>query len=369
MPSESDDTVLSRASDSGWFKSSLIAKILARPYPHAIPTVVLASLVPVYYVIGALTPGGTLFVPEVSLDRSVLLQPEWMLVYGSIYVFAFLPVFVVRQEKLRRRAVLAYLAVVIVAYVGFVMYPTEAPRPARVIGEGFFAWSLALIYEFDIKRRTPGHVKIERRRTGPGGQKITQINKDYTVRGVYTSTSANARMGATETLMGDKGTIELSELDARVFFEPAIQQEIAAKKKAQRKAMSAAQQAKAVATLDSYIPPEAFREGLPLEVYDMIQLQAVADPKERFFALKNYVDTIQFNAFTDHIMNGGVPKSNQLAGLHTAISGIKGLEAIRQGGGMLEIDPALYEFDFETPEIYGYEFWDGPVPGQDSKTT
>jgi membrane-associated phospholipid phosphatase len=33
--------------------------------------------------------------------------------------------------------------------VGFLLYPTAAPRPAEVPGDGFAAWSLRLAYELD----------------------------------------------------------------------------------------------------------------------------------------------------------------------------------------------------------------------------
>jgi membrane-associated phospholipid phosphatase len=56
---------------------------------------------------------------------------------------------VVRDEQLFRRAMKAYLTVLTIAYVGFVAYPTVAPRPAVIVGDGFAAWSLRLQYELD----------------------------------------------------------------------------------------------------------------------------------------------------------------------------------------------------------------------------
>lgn len=110
----------------------------------------LVSLVPLYFVIGNLTQGWSTYAPEVALDRALSLQPTWMLVYGSLYVFVvLLPLLVVRQQELFRRAMQAYLMVMIVSYVGFVLYPTAAPRPAQVLGDGFSAWSLRLAYSLD----------------------------------------------------------------------------------------------------------------------------------------------------------------------------------------------------------------------------
>lgn len=110
----------------------------------------LVSLAPLYFVIGALTQGRSTHTPEIALDRALSLQPAWMLVYGSLYVFAvLLPLLVVRQQALLRRAMQAYLMVMIVSYVGFVLYPTAAPRPAHVFGDGFSAWTVRLVYSLD----------------------------------------------------------------------------------------------------------------------------------------------------------------------------------------------------------------------------
>src|SRR5258708_1576110 len=110
----------------------------------------LVSLAPLYFVIGELTRGRAIHAPEIALDRAWPLQPGWMLVYGSLYLFiVVLPLMVVRQRELLRRAMLAFLTVMIVSYVGFLLYPTAAPRPAHVFGDGFSAWSLRRTYSVD----------------------------------------------------------------------------------------------------------------------------------------------------------------------------------------------------------------------------
>jgi membrane-associated phospholipid phosphatase len=110
----------------------------------------LVSLAPVYFVVGELTRGRPTYMPFIALDHAVPLQPAWMLVYGSLSAFVmFLPLLVVRDRELGRRAMQAYLSVMIVGYAGFVLYPTTAPRPTYVGGGGFFAWSLRLAYSID----------------------------------------------------------------------------------------------------------------------------------------------------------------------------------------------------------------------------
>ncbi len=111
----------------------------------------LVSLVPLYFVIGGMTAGRATHAPSVFLDTLIPVEPAWMLVYGSLYVFVvLLPFLVVRQRDLGRRALLAYLTVVIVSYAGFLLYPVAGPRPAQVPGEGFLPWTLRLAYALDI---------------------------------------------------------------------------------------------------------------------------------------------------------------------------------------------------------------------------
>lgn len=78
------------------------------------------------------------------------LVPGWALIYGGLYAFLILlPIFVVRQDEQIRRTVSAYLLIWITAYVFFIVYPTAAPRPSSVIGDGFAVWSLRNLYGAD----------------------------------------------------------------------------------------------------------------------------------------------------------------------------------------------------------------------------
>jgi membrane-associated phospholipid phosphatase len=129
---------------------SLVAQALNRPYPVTPSMVLLVLLVPCYIFIAEMMPERTLHSPEVALDRALPLEPAWALVYGSLYAFLILlPVFVVRQPEQIRRAVLAYLTVWITAYVCFFIYPTQAPRPVEVVGQGFVTWGLRFLYSAD----------------------------------------------------------------------------------------------------------------------------------------------------------------------------------------------------------------------------
>lgn len=117
---------------------------------HTVLASALVSLAPLYFVIGELTRDRPTDTPEIALDRILPVQPAWMIVYGSLYVFVvMLPFLVVRDRDLGRRAMQAYLTVMMVSYLGFLLYPTLAPRPAQFIGDGFSAWTLRLVYSID----------------------------------------------------------------------------------------------------------------------------------------------------------------------------------------------------------------------------
>ena len=111
----------------------------------------LVSLAPMYFVIAILTRDRPTFAPEIPLDRAIGVEPAWMLVYGSLYVFVVvLPLLVVREQGLIRRAMQSYLFVMIVSYAGFLLYPTAAPRLGDAVpDDGFAAWTLRLMYSID----------------------------------------------------------------------------------------------------------------------------------------------------------------------------------------------------------------------------
>lgn len=131
----------------GW---GTLVSALRRPYPVTFPMVALMLLVPAYIFIGEYVETGNLHRPELAFDRALPLIPFWGLVYGALYFFLIvLPVLVVRQEEHIRRMFWAYLAVWLFAYAVFLAYPTAAPRPARVVGEGFAVWGLRALYGAD----------------------------------------------------------------------------------------------------------------------------------------------------------------------------------------------------------------------------
>jgi membrane-associated phospholipid phosphatase len=112
--------------------------------------ILLVSLVPFYLVIAGRARGSAVHAPELALDRLLPLAPVWALIYGVLYAFLIvLPVFVVQQNEMIRRTVWAYITVWSVAYTCFLLYPTIAPRPDTITGDGFAVWGLQFLYDAD----------------------------------------------------------------------------------------------------------------------------------------------------------------------------------------------------------------------------
>lgn len=218
--------------------------------------------------------------------------------------------------------------------------------PSRVFGTGGIDYwrdgrevpdNVALVYEYDLKPGDVGFQAIARRTRY---QKRSRINRPYTVRVTYTSTTSTGKLGASELIQGDRGSFELTEKDCFIFGEPAIKLEEEQKKQA----MTAKKAAAAITSGKSLgLPNDAYKNGYAIEVFN-----------------DKSTDQLQFEAFGSDVMNGGTPKANEMVGLYAAISGLSGLQAIREGGTVVTIDPAWYTFDFETPDPYRFENWDGP---------
>jgi membrane-associated phospholipid phosphatase len=112
--------------------------------------VLLAALVPAYVFIPGLRAVQTWHVPELPLDRRIPVWPVWSLVYGAFYLYLILlPVLVIRDAAHIRRTLFAYIFVWVASYGVFLLYPTSAPRPAHVAGQGFAAWGLRVLYDAD----------------------------------------------------------------------------------------------------------------------------------------------------------------------------------------------------------------------------
>ena len=146
-----DPEALAPAKPAG-FEWRVVRELMTRPQPVTIPMVVLFSLIPFYLVIGQFVAQAPAHVPQVALDRALPLVPAWSLVYGSLFLAAILPVFVIHQQEHVHRTILAFIFAWLAAFACFILYPTVTSRPPmKTLGDGFFDWTLRVIYSSDVR--------------------------------------------------------------------------------------------------------------------------------------------------------------------------------------------------------------------------
>ncbi|MBX3178177.1 MAG: Gfo/Idh/MocA family oxidoreductase [Candidatus Hydrogenedentes bacterium] len=207
--------------------------------------------------------------------------------------------------------------------------------------------NISVLYDYNISRSRGTFVSIDGRNEY---QNVFEINKPYTVRCFYSCILANAKKGASEMIMGDKGAIEMTE-DRGCWFtqEPwakplteeqkeEIRQRLEAFNEA-TKDMSA--QEKEAYKLTNAITRLESNEGNAGELFAAEGSETTADVH-------------QFRAFTHHIKNGGRPRTNEMVGLGSTIVSMAAVKAIRDGV-TVDIDPAWFEFDFDEPSAIEYD--------------
>ena len=191
--------------------------------------------------------------------------------------------------------------------------------------------NILLSFEYEQNPGDPGFIPIDQRSKL---QKLNLINRGYQVRFVYSSILANAKRGASELIQGDKGTIELSEDKCWMFGEDYTS--------VSEENLSAEELANKTGSGGTRNPTsEELKAGVEL----------LGD-----VALKT-PDVYQFRAFAECIKNGTVPRSNQMVGFTTALTAIYAVQSKKEGK-VVDIDPAVYTFDFETPSFHEYDSWD-----------
>ena len=214
--------------------------------------------------------------------------------------------------------------------------------------------NIGMLYEYDIKRSMPGFHAMKPRTML---MDETSANRNYTVRFLYSSMLSCGKRGCTELIQGDYGSVELSEEKCRYFPEQWVVAEENAKKKAgeEAKRRAAGDGAPESAPVKELSAEELAKKTTSGNTRDEFTDKAVTEGIEM---LKDNVlkspDTYQFEAFVDCIRNGGVPRNNQMVGYTTALTALAAMQAAREGR-VVQIDPAWYAFDFETPSFHDYD--------------
>ncbi len=225
--------------------------------------------------------------------------------------------------------------------------------PSRVYAEGGLDYwrdgravddNLVAVFKYDLKPGVPGFRAIKPR---TALMDKTSANRPYSVRFVNSILLDNHKLGCSEVVYGDEGTLELTESACRWYLE----EEAAVENK--RKALGKWEQSMKKRGMQNTV------EWIGLQTW------ATADPWGLEFSktgldvliacneLKT-PDTYQFGAFADCIQNGGVPRSNQMVGYTAALTAIAARMS-RDSGGPVDIDPAWHTFDFEVPSFHDYD--------------
>ena len=214
--------------------------------------------------------------------------------------------------------------------------------------------NIVMVYEYDMTRDKPGFAMIPPRNDK---QKRSQINRDYKVRLTYSSICANAYKSYGEHIQGDRGSVLLTEQHGCTYYpEPAAKEDW--NKVDEKTAANAQKEAEGIVSGKS----RDFKDG---DYRDGVKIR-VLDDRGVEFTQATQVDRMQFAAFAKDLRAGTTPKSNEMVGLMTAVSGFSALEAMEKGC-TVEIDPALYAFDFETPDPFRFDFFEEPEKTEEEK--
>jgi predicted dehydrogenase len=224
--------------------------------------------------------------------------------------------------------------------------------------------NLSAVFDYVIKKGSAGFTPIDCRSEF---QDLFQLMKTYTVRCNYSYSLTSTRLGVYDHIMGDQAALALSPSEpcrftrepwTGIWTEPRLnytqeeQEAITKRYKALIADMSSEEVLKIRFTRGSSFngPPEFAPHRRPLEG-DFAALGS-----------EESAEVHQFRAFAEHIRNGGTPRANVMVGLAAVIAG----ESARRSYETrqpVDIDPALMEFDFETPSISLYDTNAAPIPG------
>jgi predicted dehydrogenase len=212
--------------------------------------------------------------------------------------------------------------------------------PKRVVGMGGQDYwrdgreiddNINVVYDYEVSTQSRAHFAVNARNAF---QDKVKVNDTYNVRLCYSNVTANAQKGCSELIQGDKGTIQLSETGGSLFEEATASVKWGGG--GSTSAASAEEAAKIITSGGTLtLSNKAVTAGEPIEINN-----------------NRSVDQLQFIRWANDIANakkGAMPKANQYVGLRATIMALSGYEAIAENK-VVEIDPALYTFDFETPD-------------------
>jgi membrane-associated phospholipid phosphatase len=86
--------------------------------------------------------------PALAWEQNVPLQPEFVLIYLTIYPTFLLPFVFIHQKDFFRLFSFAYITVMCICYFVYLLYPVSIDRPDLVV-DSFSTWVLGIVYGAD----------------------------------------------------------------------------------------------------------------------------------------------------------------------------------------------------------------------------
>jgi predicted dehydrogenase len=227
--------------------------------------------------------------------------------------------------------------------------------PKRVWGTGGIDYwrdgrttfdNLTVTYEYEMRQSTcHGFGQIDAR-NDQQRERMREQNRPYNVRVTWSGSLQSAHKGGSMLVMGHKGAVRLRErfsLDQAgcVFYgEPTV---------------IWLDPATGLPTTDQTIIEGIRARGESQKYTQIVDQEPIPFENELDPSIFDKTsDVRQFESFAKHIKEGGKPRTNEMVGLMASISDIAGHEAVTTGE-VIEIDPALYTFDFETPNPFEFD--------------
>ncbi len=101
-----------------------------------------------YFSINKFSEGRTTHILAFDFEESIPFIPFFVIFYIMTYFVVIMPYFVVKNIKDYRRTVLAYLLLIFISSVVYIMYPVKIIRP-EIIKEGIFLNMVKWVYKID----------------------------------------------------------------------------------------------------------------------------------------------------------------------------------------------------------------------------
>jgi predicted dehydrogenase len=230
--------------------------------------------------------------------------------------------------------------------------------PSRVLAMGGLNYwrddrdngdDVTLLFEYDVAPGDRGFRPIEKRSEF---QDPARLKQPYTVRLTWSGLLTNFYQGEGIMLTGDEGSIELHE---RRQVTPE-----------QRKSTLHTEPLMVFLDPDTMQPtkdPERIKRAREMEMGARHsdrgnQYTHFVKPASKPFddeldpgAFEIEPDARQFQSFVHHIKNGGKPRTNEMCGMMASVCDIAADEALKTKS-IVKIDPAIWKFDFETPDPF-----------------